>query len=208
MTNKPFLHWPHACLLILDSLCHLCLLLSQLYFYTAEVQRDTILSYLCLSASYSTSVLLIRMLSWGTEVPTTLHCISFPCQPKSKDTSLDTSLNVAIKSEVHKWEASFSNTVTRWLRNGENDSVIKSNDCSSRGRGFKSQQPHGSSQLSTMPVPGNPTSSSGLRTRTCMVHRHTCRLNTHNSEIKNNHEEQGDMCTGADCPVSSSPDKE
>ena len=41
-------------------------------------------------------------------------------------------------------------------------SVVKSTDCSSRGPGFNSQQPHGSLQPSVTPVPSNPTSSPSL----------------------------------------------
>lgn len=114
-----------------------------------------------------------------------LHCTVFLFLVNQNQRMVYTSLNVAIKSEVHKWEASFSNTVTRRLRNGENDSVIKSNDCSSRGQGFKSQQPHGGSQLSLIPdsSPRNPIISSSLRTHT-RTHTHTihsqiCRQNTH-----------------------------
>ncbi|CAO2590642.1 hypothetical protein LEMLEM_LOCUS5939, partial [Lemmus lemmus] len=46
-------------------------------------------------------------------------------------------------------------TLTSWgWRDG---SVVKSTDCSSRGPGFNSQHPHGSSQLSEDPVPGDLT---------------------------------------------------
>ena len=44
-------------------------------------------------------------------------------------------------------------TVGGW-RDG---SVVKSTDSSSRGSGFNYQHPHGSSQLSVIPVPGDPT---------------------------------------------------
>ena len=40
-----------------------------------------------------------------------------------------------------------------------NASVVKSIDYSSKGLEFDSQQPHGSSQLSATPVPGNLTPS-------------------------------------------------
>jgi hypothetical protein len=36
---------------------------------------------------------------------------------------------------------------------------VKNTSCSSRGLGFNSQHPHGSSQLSVIPVPGNTTFS-------------------------------------------------
>ena len=44
-------------------------------------------------------------------------------------------------------------------------SVVKSTGCSSQGPKFNFQHPHGSSQLSPTPVPGNPTP----------LHRHRCR---------------------------------
>ena len=53
-------------------------------------------------------------------------------------------------------------------------SVVKSKVSSSRGPGFNSQHPHGSSQLSVTPVPGNLTSS----------HRHTHRQNTSVHKMK------------------------
>jgi hypothetical protein len=53
-------------------------------------------------------------------------------------------------------------------------SVIKSTNCSSRGPGFDSQQPHGSSHLSVTPVAGNLTPSQ----------RQKCRQNTNALKIK------------------------
>jgi hypothetical protein len=55
-------------------------------------------------------------------------------------------------------------------------SAVESTGCSFREWGFDSQHPHGSSQLSVTPVPGDPTPS----------HRHTCRQNTNAHEIKVN----------------------
>ena len=53
-------------------------------------------------------------------------------------------------------------------------SEVKNTDCSCRGLGFNSQYPHGTTQLSVTPVPGDPTLS----------HRHACRQNTNAYEIK------------------------
>ena len=50
-------------------------------------------------------------------------------------------------------------------RDWRDGSMVKSTSCSSRGLGFNSQHPHGSSQLSVTPVPGDLTPS----------HRQTCR---------------------------------
>lgn len=44
----------------------------------------------------------------------------------------------------------------------ERGSAVKMPSCSSRGHRLDSQQPHGVPQLSTTPVPGCPTPSSGL----------------------------------------------
>lgn len=44
----------------------------------------------------------------------------------------------------------------------ENGSAVKSTGCFSRGPGFNSQCPHGSSQQSIASVPGDPMPSSGL----------------------------------------------
>lgn len=124
--------------------------------------------YLSLSASYSTSVFLIKISFWGNRVAnyTTLYFFSFSTKMKGWYISL----NVAIKSEVHKWEASFSNTVTCWIRNGENASAIKNIDCSSRGWGFDSQHPHVGSELPLIPVQGIQWS---LLSSTCTKHTHT-----------------------------------
>jgi hypothetical protein len=48
-------------------------------------------------------------------------------------------------------------------------------DCSSKGSGFNSQHPHGSSQLSITPVPRDPIP----------FHRHACRQNTNAYKIIN-----------------------
>ena len=53
-------------------------------------------------------------------------------------------------------------------------SVVKSTGCFSRVPRFNSQHPHGSSQLSLTPVPGDPTPSL----------RHACRSNTNDHVIK------------------------
>ncbi|CAO2583729.1 17-beta-hydroxysteroid dehydrogenase 13 [Lemmus lemmus] len=45
------------------------------------------------------------------------------------------------------------------LRGWRDGSAVGSSDCSSRGPGFDSQHPHGSSQLSVTPVPRDPTPS-------------------------------------------------
>jgi hypothetical protein len=55
-------------------------------------------------------------------------------------------------------------------------SEVKNTDYSSRGPGFNSQHPHGSSQLSVTPVPGDLTPS----------HRHTSTQNNSAHEIKKN----------------------
>jgi hypothetical protein len=55
-------------------------------------------------------------------------------------------------------------------------SVVKSMTCDSKGPGFNSQHPHGSSQLSVTPGAGDMTTS----------HRHTCRQNTKAPKIKIN----------------------
>jgi len=47
-------------------------------------------------------------------------------------------------------------------------SVVRNTVCSSRGPEFNSQHPHGSSQPSVTPLPGDPTP----------LHRYTCRQNT------------------------------
>jgi hypothetical protein len=56
-----------------------------------------------------------------------------------------------------------------------NGLVVKSTGCPSRGPGFNSQHPHGGSQVSVSPVPGDLTPS----------HRYTCRQNTNTHTIKN-----------------------
>ena len=58
------------------------------------------------------------------------------------------------------------------LRLGWRDgSVVTSTGCSSRGPGFSSQQPHGSSQPPVTPVPRDLMPSSGL----CRYCTHVCR---------------------------------
>jgi hypothetical protein len=58
--------------------------------------------------------------------------------------------------------------------------AVMSTCCSSRGSGFNSQHPHGSSQLVITPDLRELTPSSGL----LKVHRHTCRQNTYTCKIK------------------------
>lgn len=66
-----------------------------------------------------------------------------------------------------------------------NGSVVKSPGCSCRGPGFNYQHPHGAAQLSEIPVPWDPMSSSSLNGHCMhMVHRHTCRQNTYTHKIK------------------------
>jgi hypothetical protein len=55
-------------------------------------------------------------------------------------------------------------------------SEVKSTGCFSRGPGFNSQHPHGSSKLSITSVPGDLTPS----------HRYPCKQNTNAHEIKIN----------------------
>ena len=59
---------------------------------------------------------------------------------------------------------------------GRIGSVVMSTGCSSKGPRFNSQHPHGSSQLSVTPVPGDLTPS----------HRHTSGQNTNVHKIKIN----------------------
>jgi hypothetical protein len=49
-------------------------------------------------------------------------------------------------------------TVKSVLKGRRDDSAVKSTDCSSRGPG-NPQHPHGSSQVSVAPDPGNPIAS-------------------------------------------------
>jgi len=56
-------------------------------------------------------------------------------------------------------------TVKSFLKGQRDGSEVKSTRRSSRGPGFNSQHPHGSSKLSVAPDPGDPIAS----------HRHTCK---------------------------------
>jgi hypothetical protein len=55
-------------------------------------------------------------------------------------------------------------------------SGVKRTDCFYRRSEFNSQHPHGGSQLSVTPIPGDLTLS----------HRHTCRQNSKANKIKMN----------------------
>ena len=56
------------------------------------------------------------------------------------------------------WISDLGKAYTKEPAPGWRDSsVVKSTDYSSRGPRFNSQHPHGSSQLSVTPVPGDPT---------------------------------------------------
>jgi hypothetical protein len=103
----------------------------------------------------------------------------------SKESNSPSPLSVLL---LRKWEVS-ENLGTGWIcsskhglkgvagESGEGcrgDSTVKSTGSSSRGSGFDSPHPHGVSQISVTPVPGNMMSFSGLHGH-CMhvVHRDT-----------------------------------
>ena len=46
------------------------------------------------------------------------------------------------------------------------DSAVRSTGCSSRGPGFNSQNPHGGSQLSVAPIPGDQAPSDTNESKT------------------------------------------
>lgn len=67
--------------------------------------------------------------------------------------------------------------------------MVKSTDCSSKGRGFHFQHPHGGSQFSVTPVLEDPTPSSVYAACTCL-HCHTGRQNTQYTRVNEYEEEE------------------
>jgi hypothetical protein len=55
-----------------------------------------------------------------------------------------------------------TSTYSYLLKNSGAEEMAKNTSCSLKGPSFNSQHPHGSSQPSTTPVPGDPVPSAGL----------------------------------------------